>query len=374
MESSDLSNKMALLSTSIRALQKSNHEYDNGDLDESFRIANELTAILDDSGANYNSILKQIGQKKHFPFISTCNELDDRNIIVQHPLAGLTSFNYPNFSPMLNNLDIGRIKPLLDFKKWWQESIFLGGGFSSQGRSRLKRGDFVRDYRNARGAHKDDKIRNEVLRSIMFEGVGIFTGNSENSDQMFPILSLEKAMIRQIGWETENSILLASAVRYPFRSNVKLDKDDLILSDRPFIVPNLAYLSEEHNTIFINLRNWGGVKLNRGRLFFSFGADAEKTDWIVNNQVAFIDLSNLKPEEDDPVGLALPPFFSKIFSQSKDGQSKIYAALAIDYMNDLPRKEVTLFEVLKEQPAGHALVRPFKRISRPPRVEMLRTV
>ena len=272
-----LGNAIALINASMRHIQKSARDFDAGDLDEAFRLSTDIVSLLCDDGKDYQSLMGQIGQKTEFPFFSTASRLNSTNLVSEHPLVSLSSFDYPHFSAKLSNLAAPQIQPLLDFKKWWNQDIFMGQ--YDKDRMRIKRGNLIRDYRNARGSHKGHQIRANALKKIMFEGIGWY------SDDKSPLLSVEKAMVRQIAWEVEQSILHPLASLFPFQKIRILDADSLLLSKRPYISPHFSLLSYSDGgfSANFNLKNWGGVDCSSGRVALAFGISLDDISWIFSN-------------------------------------------------------------------------------------------
>ncbi|MBB5986277.1 hypothetical protein [Sphingobium lignivorans] len=332
-------NIIGLINTSIRHIQRSNTAYDLGDFDESFRISSEVISLLCDDGKDYISLFSQINQKNQFPFISTSGIIHDVNIMTQHPQVYFSNSNTPSFKPFLNEISSEQVSPPMSFKKWWNERIFLGRHNEDGIRSQMKRGDFTRNYRNARGAHKSEKIRNKHLEEIIFDGIGLFRG-----DENYPILSIEKAIMRQIGFEVESSLLLPASLKYPFRKRATLSEEDLMLSERPFALPDMAFIqyNEMESCITFRIKNYGGASVENCQLYLSIGFSKENTSWIESNVVANIHI-NLSKLQEEFIKIDIMDPKRSIAKMNNKSREEIYFSFSLHYNNIVNHVESSVF-------------------------------
>jgi hypothetical protein len=173
-------------------LHKSCVSYDAGDVDEFRRIAVEARKLVHDSGRS-RSLINQLDLQGVF-FISFGAPINMRNALSDHPLVskriGNSSAEYR--APLNDSPFPPRFQT---FDAWWNEQVYR----SSKGLAMTRR-DFILTVANqAGGAHVDPEIDRDYYRIARENETGWWL--SIGDDQLQPVEGLERAYVRQIGFE-----------------------------------------------------------------------------------------------------------------------------------------------------------------------------
>lgn len=181
----------------LKLLKKSCDAYDSGDSDEFRRIALAVRVLVYDHGQS-KSVAGQLGLKS-IPFHSFSPPVNPRNLMTSHTLVGLNmSQEGTIYWPLL---DKGPpISRSSSFDDWWNEVVFC-----SPGRISMPRSGFILHTANqAGGAHVDPQL-DEEFHKIAKENEAGWMANFGGVEK--PLMDLEKACVRQIGFEVYNTLV-----------------------------------------------------------------------------------------------------------------------------------------------------------------------
>lgn len=180
----------------LKFLRKSCDAYDAGDTDEFRRIALAVRVLVYDHGQS-KSILGQLGLK-NVSFLSFTPPVNPKNLMSSFPFVGIRMETKDTI-----------YKPLLDkgpwitrsssFDDWWNEAAFC-----SPGRISMARAGFILHTANqAGGAHVDPQLDEEFHKIAKANEAG-WVSNYGGVEK--PLMDLEKACVRQIGFEVLSSL------------------------------------------------------------------------------------------------------------------------------------------------------------------------
>jgi hypothetical protein len=181
----------------LKLLKKSCDAYDSGDSDEFRRIALAVRVLVYDQGQS-KSVAGQLGLKGT-QFLSFSPPVNPKNLMPSHTLVGLSmSQEGAIYQPILDQGP--QVSRLSCFDDWWDEVVFC-----SPGRISMKRSGFILHTANqAGGAHVDPQLDEEFYR-IAKENEAGWTANFGGVAK--PMMDLEKASVRQIGFEVYNTLV-----------------------------------------------------------------------------------------------------------------------------------------------------------------------
>lgn len=175
----------------LKFLKKTCDSYDAGDSDEFRRIALAVRVLVYDYGQS-KFIIGQLGLKS-IPFLSFSEPVNPRNLIPSFPLVGM-EWNAEGtiYSPLLDRHPwMSRASA---FDDWWNEAAFY-----SPGRISMPRSGFILHTANqAGGAHVDPTL-DEEFHDIAKANEAGWVSNFGGVEK--PLMDLEKACVRQIGFE-----------------------------------------------------------------------------------------------------------------------------------------------------------------------------
>lgn len=180
--------------------------YDNGNLSEARRIANAVYILLFDgsgSGRNSRSLFSSLGYKNSIKLISTASPIDYDNAFREFALASLGGNGFePNYRFPTHVLRNDK----MSHGCWWEQIIYKADGFTDQ--ATMSRKNLLFHLRSQDGgSHVDTKVKSKSYYDLAFKGGGWCGYDaSGNLVQLHPHL----AMMRQIGYEVEYSVMGAS--------------------------------------------------------------------------------------------------------------------------------------------------------------------
>jgi hypothetical protein len=185
-------------------LEKSCLSYDGGDRDEFARIATSIRVLCYDHGQS-RSILGQLNMKGS-TFVSYAGPVNSANLLADSPLTMWRIDSAGGSTEPI--LDRGFHAPRdLTFEAWWNEAAVR---LSDD--ERLSRGELVLIAANqAGGAHVDPDLDAVFHRIANQNEAGVFTQGPDG--QITQLADMEKAAIRQIGFELLNSVQAELAKR-----------------------------------------------------------------------------------------------------------------------------------------------------------------
>jgi len=184
-------------------LRRSIIAFEDGEIFEAVRIATAVHICVSADGSQ-TALLQQLKQRSKLFFPTPTRVPDGMQLIPSHYLVHtITSGNFADFTAVFNrgHYPIRHMK----FQDWWSETIF-----ETEGR-KMSRKQLVCEMRNKEGgAHVSGEIFDEAFIKLAKEGT-LFS-LSETSPGKFQkgktVLGVEKASIRQIGWEFEEAMKL----------------------------------------------------------------------------------------------------------------------------------------------------------------------
>ena len=180
----------------LKFLQTSCDAYDAGEKDEFRRIALAVRVLIYDGGHS-KSVAEQLGLKS-LNFRAYSRPVDLSNLLSETPLVYFQINNKgAMYIPFLNEGPRGYRS--LNFETWWNEEAFR-----SQGGVTMARSGFILHTANqAGGAHVDPALDEEFHKiAKQNEGGWVFgTGDPSHSNLETPMIDLEKAYVRHIGFE-----------------------------------------------------------------------------------------------------------------------------------------------------------------------------
>ncbi|MFF8799796.1 MULTISPECIES: hypothetical protein, partial [unclassified Methylobacterium] len=181
----------------LKLLKKSCDAYDAGDSDEFRRIALAIRVLIYDHRQS-KSVVGQIGLKS-IPFLSFSPPVNPRNLMPSHTLVGLSvKSDGAIYWPILDHFL--KIPRSCSFNDWWNEEVFCSPGRVSMARS----GFILHTANQAGGAHVDPQIDEDFYKIAKANEAGWISKYGEIER---PLLDLEKACVRQIGFEVYNTLL-----------------------------------------------------------------------------------------------------------------------------------------------------------------------
>lgn len=187
--------------TQLKFLRSSCEQYDAGDRDEFRRIALAVRVLLHDRGYS-RSVAGQLDLKS-VPFRTFSLPLDPSNLISETPLIIIrTGQDGTTYLPCLDMFPIEA--RTLNFEEWWNEDVFQ----SSSGISMARSGFILHTADQAGGAHVDPEL-DEDFHKIANENEGgwtVMSGPIDNPSHSKPMQDLEKAYVRQIGFEVLSTL------------------------------------------------------------------------------------------------------------------------------------------------------------------------
>lgn len=184
----------------ISFLRKSSDEYDLGDKNEYRRLATHMRVLFYNNPPNAHSLLNQIGLHGE-PFFSSNYGWAPGNLLADMPLTGL--LNSPTgiqIVPLCSTpLDPNRPPRSLSFDEWWSEPVLR----SNDGEIFTRRQIVLIVANQDGGAHVDPEIEETYHKITRGEAIGL-TFVSPFGE--YPLENIEKAYIRQIAWESIQSL------------------------------------------------------------------------------------------------------------------------------------------------------------------------
>lgn len=204
------------------AIGASSRSYDVGHLWEAKRLATAVYTIIHDGGQT-RSILTQLGVRKTIEFLSCADPPDEpgRQTIglARSMLAVAETSTGPIYVPVLQN---SFSKRYLRLKKWWAESLFR-----NRRNQEISRQNLVFSLRSQDGgSHYDEGLPDTAylgLRTgaetpaLFFKNDGINMPTTIDLSEAIPILHGHLAMMRQVAYETSESIKPILQKAFPTR-------------------------------------------------------------------------------------------------------------------------------------------------------------
>lgn len=194
-----------------RMLRKSCRDYDSGDRWEAARIATHIANMVYDKGKT-SSLLSQLGVLQDLLFPLSGQPINKKALGCQFPLADIRIINGREYSyePIYDDANETKTKqPSLPFNRWWSATVYT----ELPGSLRMSRQGLIMTIRNQDGgSHIDAEIANEAFVAISRSGPFTMVNRSlpfsmgEKMEPGEPIMGLEKAIVRQIGWEVEQTL------------------------------------------------------------------------------------------------------------------------------------------------------------------------
>lgn len=184
------------LNDQLGFLVKSTRDFDAGDRSEFRRIALTIRILTHDNPPSSTSLLSQVGLSQ-VDFVSSAVPTNPANALNEFSLAAI-SFGTPPLVPLCSTPLPSSVRRV-SMPDWLAEPVLRDWD-----RNLFSRWDFIRVVANqAGGAHVDPQIEERYFNLTQKGGFG-WTGSMNG--ETFEIEEIEKVYIRQIAWETLESV------------------------------------------------------------------------------------------------------------------------------------------------------------------------
>jgi len=186
----------AALEAQKRAIVSSSRAFDEGEDWEACRIATAVHVIVHDSGKRTQSLLSQMGVRKTTEFVASGRPVDPTNLVACTPLVKLRIQSAGNrYLPILDeSRDDVR---LLNFRSWWEQDFIFRSADSNRKLTRKKLVFALRSQDG--GAHYDAVLRDPNYIEAKHRPLWFSLSGA-------PVQNLERAIMRQVGWELLQSL------------------------------------------------------------------------------------------------------------------------------------------------------------------------
>ena len=202
-------------------LRSSSQGYDDGVEVEAKRLAAIAYILLHDGKGRTKSLLGQLHFKNTLKFLSTVNPaagVNENGKSIMCPTTALAApVVLPNghaaFLPPCNHTEKPRNLKYLNFKKWWNETIFTSikpndiiRQFELKDQT-MSRKDLVLHLRDQDGgSHVDEELeKNPYLHLAIYKQIGMYRKLPDGRTVPFEE-NPHLASMRQIGWEIEQTL------------------------------------------------------------------------------------------------------------------------------------------------------------------------
>lgn len=183
------------LNVSKSALEVSCKSFDEGNRWEAVRLATTVYSLVHDGGKNSVSILTQLGLRASLRLPSRANIIPG-NLVADTPLVVFQiSSRGPECLPLLNK-PMGAEAKLLQFQRWWDQTILREGD-----RFSVSRRNLVFSLRNQDGgAHVDSSLKDEAY--VRFSKLNASTPRMvSSSGGEIPFSGIAEASMRHVASE-----------------------------------------------------------------------------------------------------------------------------------------------------------------------------